>query len=83
MKRGKQARLFIDDNEREYIEIYKEREDTTRIKLQEQNIPNVLICEIIQLRYDNIFLRRQLEKKNKMLSELGSNPFELPPDVPT
>lgn len=83
MIRGKKARLSFDTYDKEYIKIYKEREDITRIKLKEMNVPNDLICEIIQLRMDNIHLRNQLEKKKRMLSDIGMNPFELPPDIPT
>lgn len=83
MKRGKKARLELSPYDIEYCNIYKEREDITRIKLRERNVPNDLICEIIQLRMDNIHLRNQLEKKKRMLSDIGMNPFEQPPDVPT
>lgn len=72
----KQAKLHILPIEQEYINKYKEREDVTRIKLCKLNIPNDIICEIIQLRMDNIFLRGKLKEKTDILTSIGSNPFE-------
>lgn len=73
MKKAKMQLLPI---EQEYINKYKEREDITRIKLQEKNIPNDIIHEIIQLRMDNIFLRGKLKEKTDILTSIGANPFE-------
>lgn len=72
----KKAKIYICPIEREYINKYKEREDTTRIKLEEKNIPNDIINEIIQLRMDNIFLRGKLKEKTDKLTAIGANPFE-------
>lgn len=73
MKKAKMQLLPI---EQEYINKYKEREDITRIKLKEKNIPNDIIHEIIQLRMDNIFLRGKLKEKTEILTSIGANPFE-------
>lgn len=69
------AKLHIEPIEQEYISKYKERTDTTYIKLQEQNVPKDIMSELVQLRMDNIFLRQQLEQKKKMLTDIGMNPF--------
>ena len=75
-ERMKKAKIYISPMEREYINKYKEREDTTRIKLEEKGVPNDVICEVIQLRMDNIFLRGKLKEKTDMLTSIGLNPFE-------
>ena len=72
----KQAKLKILPIEQEYINKYKEREDITRIKMKEKNIPNDIIHEVIQLRMDNIFLRGKLKEKTDILTSIGANPFE-------
>ena len=72
----RKAKLQILPIEQEYINKYKEREDITRIKLQEKNVPNDIICELIQLRMDNIFLRGKLKEKTDKLTAIGANPFE-------
>lgn len=73
MKKAKMQLLPI---EQEYINKYKEREDITRIKLKEKNVPSDIIHEIIQLRMDNIFLRGKLKEKTDILTSIGANPFE-------
>ena len=72
----KKAKIQLLPIEQEYINKYKEREDITRIKLKEKNIPNDIIHEIIQLRMDNIFLRGKLKEKTDILTSIGANPFE-------
>ena len=69
------AKLHIEPIEQEYINKYKERTDTTYIKLQEQHVPKDIMEELVQLRMDNIFLRQQLEQKKKILTDIGMNPF--------
>lgn len=77
-KNMKKANLYIEPIERDYIEKYKERTDTTQIKLKQLNIPNDMIADIIQLRMDNIFLRKKLAEKTAQLTAIGANPFENP-----
>lgn len=71
----KKAKLHIEPMEQEYINKYKERIDTTYVKLQEQGIPSEMISELVQLRMDVIFLRKQLEIKKAQLTSIGINPF--------
>ena len=71
----KQAKLHIEPMEQEYINKYKERIDTTYIKLQEQGVPKDIMYELVQLRMDTIHLRKQLELKKAQLTAFGINPF--------
>ncbi|MBQ7943486.1 MAG: hypothetical protein IJ326_05420 [Lachnospiraceae bacterium] len=78
----KKARLHFTPLEMEYIKKYKETDDTTRQKLREQGVDIAIYDELVQLRYDTIWLRGQRDHLQQRCQELEQSLYEFQSEIP-